>query len=250
MLDYTREAAGYDATRGGPARANAAAEAISRLLPSPSRLVADVAGGTGIVGAALRDLGHRPIVIDRSFGMAAVATTRLPGRVALGDAAALPLANASVDAVTMVWLLHLVKKSTSASAVAEAARVLRPGGALITTVDKNDGYHTAGDDIAEILGPTRVRLFHPNPDAGERIAELGARHGLTVRADATFVGFGQGRSPAAWRRQLHDPQAGWLRRGGADLVAELDQRLAELPEQDRPRADPVYRLVAYRADSP
>ena len=33
MLDYDREAASYDVTRGGDARASAAAEAIESLLP-------------------------------------------------------------------------------------------------------------------------------------------------------------------------------------------------------------------------
>ena len=37
MLDYDREAPTYDDTRGGAARATAAAEAIERLLPENTR---------------------------------------------------------------------------------------------------------------------------------------------------------------------------------------------------------------------
>ena len=56
MLDYDREAARYDATRGGDARADAAAGAIETLLPAPARgvaRIADVGCGTGIVTVRL-----------------------------------------------------------------------------------------------------------------------------------------------------------------------------------------------------
>jgi ubiquinone/menaquinone biosynthesis C-methylase UbiE len=109
--------------------------------------------------------------------MAGVAAGRLPGRVALGDVTRLPLAGRSVDAVTMVWLLHLLGAAGSAAAVAEAERVLRPGGTLITTVNKN-GAARAGqtDDL-------------------DRVVEIGGRVGLELAGRTTFVGFGQGMSP-------------------------------------------------------
>ena len=40
--------------------------------------------------------------------MAAVAASRLPGRITLGCVTRIPLASGSVDVVTMVWLLHLL----------------------------------------------------------------------------------------------------------------------------------------------
>ncbi|HJP75103.1 MAG TPA: class I SAM-dependent methyltransferase [Pseudonocardiaceae bacterium] len=246
MLDYSREAAAYDATRGGAPRANAAAAAIQSLLP-PGVLV-DVAGGTGIVASALAERGYAPIVLDRAPGMAVLAGSRLPGRVAVGDATALPFADASVDAVTMIWLLHLLPRAVSAAAIGEAARVLRPGGTLVTTVDKNDGQYRGEADIEEILWPHRVRLFHPNPDDRDRIAGLGASHGLRVTGAATFAGLGQARSPKDFQKQLRDPSYGWVKRGGAELVAGLTERVAALSDQDRPRGDPVYRLLAMTKD--
>jgi SAM-dependent methyltransferase len=244
MLDYSREAAGYDATRGGLPRARAAADAIGSLLPADARLVVDVAGGTGIVSSALADRGYAPVVVDRAPGMAVLAGSRLPGRVMLGDATALPLAHGSVDAVVLIWVLHLLPREVSAAAIAEAALVLRPGGRLITTVDKNDGQYRAAAEIEEILWPHRVRLFHPNPDDRDRIAELGARHGLRVAGEATFLGLGQGFSPEDWQAKLREPAFDWVRCGGEELVAELTDRLAALPDQDRRRADPTYRLLA------
>jgi 2-polyprenyl-3-methyl-5-hydroxy-6-metoxy-1,4-benzoquinol methylase len=68
MLDYDREAAHYDATRGGDARAEAAAGAIERLLTQvpvgqAAGLVriADLACGTGIVTVRLAGPGRHVI---------------------------------------------------------------------------------------------------------------------------------------------------------------------------------------------
>lgn len=120
MLDYDKEAARYDATRGGDARADAAATAIISLLDrlaagairprgaASARTLVDVACGTGIVTMRLAGEGQVVLGVDRSPGMAAVAARRLPGRVAVGDGTRLPLAAASADVVTMVWLLHLI----------------------------------------------------------------------------------------------------------------------------------------------
>ena len=88
MLDYDREAARYDATRGGDARAQAAADAIETLLTgmgaARARIV-DVGCGTGIVTVRLARPGRSVAGVERSGGMAAVAATRLPGQITLGD---------------------------------------------------------------------------------------------------------------------------------------------------------------------
>lgn len=132
---YDAEAQVYDETRGGAARGRAAAEAVAELVPVGGTLV-DVAGGTGVVSLELARLGWSVLVLDASPGMLGVAGGRLPGRVAASRAELLPVADGSVDVVTVVWLLHLLDVPTADQVVAEAARVLRPGGSLVTTVDK------------------------------------------------------------------------------------------------------------------
>jgi SAM-dependent methyltransferase len=284
VLDYDQEAQHYDATRGGDARAEAAAQAILALFPAsqpgasqpgasqpgasqpgasqpgasqpgargPARAarqvrVADVGCGTGIVTARLLAPGREVLGIDRSAGMAAVAAGRLPGRIALGSAWRMPLAPASVDVVTMVWLLHLLDETCSAAAIAEAARVLRPGGTLITTVGKDEAPLRTPSDVAALVGPVRAQYVSPPTDAAGRVTRLAAGHGLQPAGRSTFVGIGQGGTPRQWRERLLE-EPGWTRRAGRDRMAGLHAALAALPGQDVFRPDPVYRVIAVRKD--
>lgn len=246
MLDYSREAASYDATRGGGERADAAANAICSLIPDGATAVLDVACGTGIVTMRLVAEGRAVIGIDRAEGMLTLARTRLPGVLMLGDAMRLPVADDSMDTVVMVWLLHLLEADQVANVVAEAARVLRPGGVLITTVDKNDAVYATGSDAAELLGRVRSRFVSLQTDAAGTIIELGEAYCLAPAGGATFAGHGQGRSPRQWIEVIRDAKQDWMRAAGAEIVDGLLSRLAQLPDQDSPRAEPVYRLLALR----
>lgn len=244
MLDYDREARHYDATRGGGARADAATQAIRVLLPARELCMTDVGCGTGIVTVRLAGPGRRVLGIDQSAGMAAVAAARLPGRIALGSAMRLPLASASVDVVTMVWLLHLLDEAGSATAIAEAARVLRPGGAFITTVDKNEAAWAMANDLAALVAPVQAAHAGPPTDSLPRVTRLAKDHGLRLAGRSSFTGCGQGRSPRRWRENLLNGRIGWAGRAGQDRIAGLCAALAALPDQDMPRPDPIYHLVA------
>lgn len=251
MLDYDREAAHYDATRGGDARADAAARAIQRLLPAEGTVrIADVGCGTGIVTARLLRPGWPVVGIDRSARMAAVAAGRLPGRITVGDVTRLPLASGSADVVTMVWLLHLLSAAEVAVALAEAGRVLSRGGLLITTVGKNDAAFGPADDAAAILGPVRARFDPGQTDRLDRVLAVGGRRGLRLAAQTTFVGMGQGVSPRRWRKRLAGNAFDWMAAAGRERVGALCAELAGLPDQDRARPDPVYQLAALRKDAP
>jgi len=254
VLDYDREAAQYDATRGGDARADAAAAAIETLLSLASgdiAALADIGCGTGIVTVRLLRPGRSVAGIDQSAGMAAVAEGRLPGRIAVGNVTRLPLAGGSVDAVTMIWLLHLLRGTDVAAAVAEAGRVLVPGGLLITTVGKNDAAFSdaafgGADDAAAIVAPVRARFGPGQTDRLDRVRAVGEGHGLTLAARTTFAGMGQGVSPRRWRKRLAGNSVEWVGAAGREQVDALCAELARLPDQDRARPDPVYQLAALR----
>ncbi|MGH3333139.1 MAG: class I SAM-dependent methyltransferase [Nocardioidaceae bacterium] len=168
---YDAEAAVYDESRGGLARAAAAAEAIGSLVP-PRGVAVDVAGGTGIVSAELARLGFSVVVTDLSVGMLSVAWPRLPGRVLAASADRLPVRSGSVDLVTAVWLLHLLPIPAADRVIAEAVRMLRPGGHFVTTVDKD-------------LAHGRVR--RTNADHAERVTAIAVRHGLGFVAQSSFT---------------------------------------------------------------
>ncbi|WP_418960010.1 class I SAM-dependent methyltransferase [Streptomyces tritici] len=240
LLDYDAEAAHYDRTRGGVPRAAAAAAAVLRLVPPGARTLLDVACGTGLVTGRIARPGLRVYGADAAVGMARRAGGRLPGRVVRADARRLPLPDASVDAVSAVWLLHLVP--FAAEAVAEAARVLRPGGVFVTTVDK-DAAHDVGSGVDLVLRPHRSSAAAS--DRADRIGAYAAGHGLVPAGETRFTGHGQGNSPRGAAEKLRAGYfASWFD-GGPERAAALAAELLALPEPDRPRADPEYRLVAY-----
>jgi ubiquinone/menaquinone biosynthesis C-methylase UbiE len=100
--------------------------------------VLDVACGTG---AALRQLtGAWPTMrylgVDLSSPYLAHAARRLRGRassleLALGNAEALALPDASVDVVTCVYLMHELPRNVRRRVARELRRVLAPGGLLV-----------------------------------------------------------------------------------------------------------------------
>jgi SAM-dependent methyltransferase len=181
--------------------------------------------------------------VDASPGMAQLAAGRLGPSLVLGNCHRLPFADASLDAVSAVWLLHLLPDAPAV--VAECARVLRPGGTFVTTVDKDAG-HGMDSDVEELLAPFRVRKAY---DAAPRILAVASEHGLCRSGEARFTGHGQGRSPAG--------TAGDVARGSYTSALTLDEeqcgvlvsRLSRLPDPEVPRADPVYRLLALRKDA-
>ncbi|MFD8014088.1 class I SAM-dependent methyltransferase [Streptomyces sp. NPDC059762] len=240
MLDYETEAAHYDETRGGVPRAEAAAGAVLRLLPPGARTLLDLACGTGLVTERIARPGLRVLGADAAHAMLRAAGRRLPGRVVRADARRLPFPDASLDAVCAVWLLHLVP--FTGEIVAEAARVLRPGGVLAVTVDK-DAAHDVGSDIDLLLRPHRAPgAAH---DRAGRVDALAAAHGLAPAGTTTFTGHGQGATPESTARRLRAGYyASWFH-GDPATTDTLATALAALPDQHGPRPAPEYRLTAY-----
>jgi demethylmenaquinone methyltransferase/2-methoxy-6-polyprenyl-1,4-benzoquinol methylase len=115
------------------------ADLIDWLDPRPGQLLLDVAGGTGdIAFRYLRRAGKeaRAIVCDLTPAMLLVGRDRAIDRGVVkgidwlaGDAQSLPLAERSVDAYTIAFGLRNVTDIDRA--LAEARRVLKPGGRFI-----------------------------------------------------------------------------------------------------------------------
>ena len=97
--------------------------------------VLDIASGDGVLAELMAPHSNRYVCLDASSKVVAAATERLrrlPNvEVREGDMHALPLDDATFD---LVALMHaLTYAAHPAQAVAEAARVLRPGGRLLLT---------------------------------------------------------------------------------------------------------------------
>ncbi len=109
-----------------------AMRALIGLMPA-DWTVADLGCGTGALVAGLAPHAARVIGVDASEEMLAAARHRLTGLTNVdlrtGSLESLPIENASVDAATMMLVLHHV--ASPAAAIAEAARILRPGGRLL-----------------------------------------------------------------------------------------------------------------------
>ncbi len=106
--------------------------ALAGLLPS-TWTVGDLGCGTGVTIAALAPFVGRVVGIDGSDEMLDAARARLAGAANVelrrGALESLPLDAGALDAATMILVLHHVP--SPGMALAEAARVVKPGGRLL-----------------------------------------------------------------------------------------------------------------------
>jgi ubiquinone/menaquinone biosynthesis C-methylase UbiE len=100
-------------------------------LPSPPAVVLDVGGGTGVHAAWLAGRGYRVHLVDVVPGHVRAAAEHGLVTAEVGDARRLTQADASVDAVLLLGTRYLVGRAERIAALAEARRVLRPGGVLL-----------------------------------------------------------------------------------------------------------------------
>jgi len=129
VAGYALWAAAYDAP-GNPLIAVEQPLVRALLDRTPAGRALDAACGTGRHAAHLAAAGHEVAGVDTSPDMLAVARRRLPhADLRQASLEALPFADASFDlAVCSLALTHV---PTLDVAIAELARVLRPGGRLV-----------------------------------------------------------------------------------------------------------------------
>jgi 2-polyprenyl-6-hydroxyphenyl methylase/3-demethylubiquinone-9 3-methyltransferase len=184
----------------------AARAALIPPAPRPGAVLVDLGCGGGLLAPHVRELGYRHVGLDlvsmslRIAGEHGVTPVR-------ADVHALPLATASVDAVSAGEILeHVVDPST---VVSEACRILRPGGTLaLDTINATWIGRFISVTVAErIPGGAPKGIHDPRLFVSPALVRsAAARHGvgLTVR----------GIRPAAL------PMLRWLmtRRGSVAIV--------------------------------
>ena len=100
--------------------------ALLEILPDSPGLILDLGCGEGRAGRQLLAAGRRALGIERSPTLARAAATGSPALpVAQADAARLPLTDSCIDLA--VASMSLLDMDDVTGAIAETARVLRPG---------------------------------------------------------------------------------------------------------------------------
>jgi SAM-dependent methyltransferase len=136
---FARSAGAYERARPGYAP-EAVAFLVKRLGLGPGRVVVDLAAGTGKLAGQLVPSGARVVAVEPLAEMRSL----IPAGIEVfdGTAEAIPLPDASVDAVTVAQAFHWFDAEV---ALREIERVLRPGGSLALVSNRRDP--SAFDDV-------------------------------------------------------------------------------------------------------
>ena len=106
---------------------------LERLAPPSGRDVVDIGCGGGALVRALTERGGRVTGVEISESQLAAAVEQDDGsgaRYLVGRAEQLPLDDSSVDIAVFMRSFHHVPQEQLGAALAEARRVIRPGGAV------------------------------------------------------------------------------------------------------------------------
>ncbi len=174
------------------------------LGPAGKGRVLDVACGPGVVTAAVAADATEAVGLDATEAMLAKAreTAAKAGRTnvrfEVGDAEALPFADAGFDAVVTRLAIHHFARPDRA--LAEMHRVLKPGGRLVVVdvVSSDDPENAALHNAIEILrDPSHVRML-PAEELDAAIAAAGFKDLATETWDKDRA-FGE------WMGIVNDP---------------------------------------------
>ena len=271
--DYTSTSAHYDSTR-----VPIGVEIIVGCLlrggrPLAEQTLVDAGCGTGSYSQALLEYVGRIEAVDMNEGMLGVARQKLAqahdsGRVRLHHTGidALPLEDASVDGVMINQVLHHLPDDPARGwpltrkVVAEFARVLRPGGALVVNtcgyeqIRRGWWYFQLMPETVEAI----LRRMTPLAELEAMIEECGLEsRGRFVPADAVIQGrhYFEARGPldASWRAgdsiwaMLDEAELDHVLERVRDLDArdELESFVAE-HDAERPHVGQVTFLYAVR----
>lgn len=179
--------------RGRPVHPPAVVGALAAELGlAPSARVLDLAAGTGKLTRALVAAGLDVVAVEPLLELRAVLATSIdPERIHTGIAEAIPLPDASCDAITVADAFHWFEPG---AALREMHRVLRPGGGLVLLSTHPEwGDAPWGRELAALI--TDRRPEHPYFDGPP-----------WPRTLAEAPGWSQPREIRVTTRQATDPE--------------------------------------------
>ncbi|WP_344942168.1 methyltransferase domain-containing protein [Actinomadura miaoliensis] len=204
------------------------------LLGDPGGLVADVGCGAGRAVAELADRGVHAVGVDVSEQMIELARRRWPGAdFRIGGAGELPFGDGALAGYRADKVLH--ELADPARALAEARRVLAPGGRVVLVAQDWDTF------VLDSSAPELTRrIVHARADQipSPRVA----RAHRSLLLDAGFVDVAVEVHTGVFTGRTAEPMLGALAAAaeaacasGAVTRAEADGWLAE--QRDRVRSD-------------
>jgi SAM-dependent methyltransferase len=229
---------------------------------SGARRVLDAGCGSGRLTVALALTGAEVTGVDTSASQLKVARGRADATgvelsLSEEDFDALPFADASFDAV--VSRLAVMASDDPVATLRELARVLEPGGRLVTVLwaspDENPWFSKPREAVAAVLGPERAAFARAFGKLGDPEAAAAA-HREAGLADVEAVRLHELRAApdaAAYWQELSE-ENGHFRRVAAALddgqraalAAEVEARLAPYREGDHLSLPRTLVLVTAR----
>lgn len=158
-----------------------------------ARTILDVGCGSGAVTAELGQWGARVTAVDVAPEMVRRSRDVLPEPPLVADGAALPFADGSFDAA--VCNLTLLWADDPQAVVKEMARVVRPGGLVLASMEPDYGgkIHWPPNPLVDVVFQGRgVERRGGDPQIGRRLRQLFVQAGLLTK-----VGISNGHVPTA-----------------------------------------------------
>jgi SAM-dependent methyltransferase len=206
---------------------------LERMPLASARVVLDLGTGTGGLLAALRAAAPSATVVgtDLSEGMLAAARQAADGPLALMDVRRLGLRDQCADAAILAFVLHRLAEPSRA--LAESARVLRPGGTLGTVTWGHGQRSAAGVVWSDVLAAHGASSGDVEINNHDQVDEPAKVRALLLQAGMGWAQCWRGRFEE--RRDLD----GWIdfaigaRMGGGLGTLESEARAACLAEARR-----------------
>ena len=217
-VGFARAAGEYE--RGRPGYPHAALTWLAdRLALRAGRVVLDLAAGTGALTRDLLTTGAEVIAVEP---VAEMRSALPPGaRVLDGTAEAIPVPDATVDAVTVAQAFHWFD---GPRALGEIHRVLRPGGSLALVWNRREEDDPVNRALEALLAPHRQST--PSHRAGAWRAAFEARPLLFGPIEEARFPTNRPSMRTAWRTEWLDQLRRVAARGSRNQVLAAARALA------------------------